>query len=97
MHVVEDVERIKCHKEKIKKNYGVRMSESFECSGRNNTTPTPGSRTRMLGWTLNSNLVRSGEGGADPPGARWCIEHMVLTLECSLDRERVGCFPLMTG
>lgn len=78
------------------KKYGVIMSGSFECSGMYNTTPTPG-RTRMLSWTLSSDLVRSGEGGADPPGARWCIEHSVLTLECSLDLERAGCFPLMPG
>lgn len=73
------------------------MSESFKCSGRYNATPTPGGRTWMLSCTLRSDLVRSGEGGAEPPGARWCIEHSVLTLECSLDLERAGCFPLKLG
>lgn len=96
MPVRGDVGEDSGHREKSR-NHGVIMNDSFECSGRNNTTPTPGSRTRMLGWTLNSNLVRSGEGGAEPPGARWCIEPRVLTLECSLDRERVGGFPLMTA
>lgn len=56
-----------------------------------------GGRTWKLCCTHNSNLVRSGEGGADPPGARWCTEHKGLILECSLDLERAWCFPLMTG
>lgn len=72
-----------------------------ECAmyAQRSTTPhwNLGGRTWKLCWTHNSNLVRSGEGGAEPPDARWCTGHKGLTLACSLDLERVWCFPLMTG
>lgn len=89
-------EKCKYHEERI--IYSARMSE---CAMYAQESTTPhwhlGGRTRKLCCTHNSNLVRSGEGGADPPGARWCTEHKGLILECSLDLERAWCFPLMTG
>lgn len=80
---------LKCHKGRIK-SYAAVMSE---CRGLREAQH----HSDTWRQTLNSDLVRSGEGGADPPGARWCIEHSVLTLGCSLERERAGCFPLRTG
>lgn len=93
---IKDMGKCKYHEERI--IYSARMSERAMYA-QESTIPHwhLGGRTWKLNWTCNSNLVRSGEGGAEPPGASWCTEHKALTLECSLDLERAWCFPLMTG
>lgn len=79
-----DVEGFKCHKERIK-SYGAVMSDSVEeAQGRHNATTTPGGSTEQ-------RPCGSGEGGAEPPGARWCMNG-VLTLGCSLRQGASGMF-----
>lgn len=61
----ENVKRVKCHKGRIK-NYGVVMSDSVECSGRNKTTAKPGGRhgTATLSGAEKVVPTLQGQGGA---------------------------------